>query len=64
MCSWYFVCLCVAASGIISMFFKERAAASEKVLTTASEGYLKDLLRKENVQLLFRSGHHLRNILK
>ena len=29
--------MCVAASGNISMFFKERAAASEKILTTASE---------------------------
>ena len=48
------LCVCAAASGIISMFFKECAAASEKVLTTASEGYLKDVLLKENVQLLFR----------
>ena len=31
--------LCVAASRNISMFFNERAAASEKILTTASEIY-------------------------
>ena len=31
----------VAASRNISMFFNERAAASEKILTTASEIYLK-----------------------
>ena len=29
--------LCVAASGSILMSFNERAAASEKILTTASE---------------------------
>ena len=29
--------VCVAASKNISMFFTERAAASEKILTTASE---------------------------
>ena len=33
--------LCVAASRNISMFFNERAAASEKILTTASEIHLK-----------------------
>ena len=33
------VCVCVAASRNISMFFNERAAASEKILTTASEIY-------------------------
>ena len=32
--------VCVAASRNISMFFTERAAASEKILTTASEIYL------------------------
>ena len=34
MCSWYFLCWgkCVAASENISMFFKERAAASKKML--------------------------------
>ena len=37
---------CVAASRNISMFFKERAAAFEKTLTTASE--------RKNVQLLLR----------
>ena len=37
------------------MFFNERVAASEKILTTASE--------KKNVQLLLRSYVHLRNIL-
>ena len=36
----------VAASRNISMFFNERAAASEKILTTASE--------RKNVQLLLR----------
>ena len=36
MCNWYFF-LCVAASRNISMFFDERAAASEKILTTASK---------------------------
>ena len=36
--------VCVAASKNISMFFTERAAASEKILTTASE--------KKNVLLL------------
>ena len=30
---------CMAASGNISMFFKECAVASEKILTTASEIY-------------------------
>ena len=54
---------CVAASENISMFFNERAAASEKILTTASEIYWKkkcatasekiSILRK-NVQLLLR----------
>ena len=33
--------LCVAASRNISMFFNERAVASEKILTTASEIHLK-----------------------
>ena len=33
------VCVCVAASRNISMFFNERATASEKILTTASEIY-------------------------
>ena len=37
------------------MFFNERVAASEKILTTASE--------KKNVQLLLRNYVHLRNIL-
>ena len=31
--------VCVAARRFISMFFNERAAASEKILTTASEIY-------------------------
>ena len=35
--------LCVAASGNISLFFKERAAASEK--------YYRLLLKEKNVQL-------------
>ena len=34
-----FFFLCVAVSGNISMFFNERVAASEKILTTASESY-------------------------
>ena len=37
---------CVAASRNISMFFKERAAAFENILTTASQ--------RKNVQLLIR----------
>ena len=32
-----FLSKCVAASGNISIFFKERGAASGKILTTASE---------------------------
>ena len=36
--------LCVAASKNISMFFNERATASEEILTAASE--------RKNVQLL------------
>ena len=40
---------CVTASGNISMFFKERAAASEKILRKNVR-----LLLKENVQLLLR----------
>ena len=36
---FFYVEDCVAASGNISMSFKERAAASEKILTTASEIY-------------------------
>ena len=39
----------MAASGNISMFFKERAAASEKILRKNVR-----LLLKENVQLLLR----------
>ena len=37
----YFLCLtkCVAAPKSISRFFNERAAASEKILMTASERY-------------------------
>ena len=38
---------CVATSGNISMFFKERADASEKILRKNVQ-----LLLKENVQLL------------
>ena len=34
---FFYVEYCVAASGNISMFFNERAAAFEKILTTASE---------------------------
>ena len=48
--------VCVAASRNISIFFNERAAASEKILTTASEIYQKKnvrLILKENLQLLF-----------
>ena len=43
MCSEYFLFLskCVAAPGNTSMFFNECAAASEKILTTASEIYQK-----------------------
>ena len=37
---------CVAASRNISMFFKKRAAAFEKILTAASE--------RKNVQLLLK----------
>ena len=48
---------CVAASCYISMYFNERAAASEKILTTASEIYSK----KKNVPLLLRNYVHLRN---
>ena len=36
---FFYVEDCVAASGNISMFFNERATASEKILTTASEIY-------------------------
>ena len=42
--------LCVASSENISMFFNERVAASEKILTTASE--------RKNVQLLLKLGSH------
>ena len=42
-------CVCVAASKCISMFFNERAAASEKILRKNVR-----LLLKENVQLLLR----------
>ena len=41
--------ICVAASKCISMFFNERAAASEKILRKNVR-----LLLKENVQLLLR----------
>ena len=39
---FFYVEDCVAASGNISMFFKECAATSEKILTTASEKILKE----------------------
>ena len=38
-CAADILCVCVAASTNISMFFNERAAASKKILTTASEIY-------------------------
>ena len=44
---FFYVEDCVAASRNISMFFEERAAASEKILTTASE--------RKNVQLPLRT---------
>ena len=44
---FFYVEDCVAASGNISMFFKERATASEKILRKNVP-----LLLKENVQLL------------
>ena len=40
------------------MFFNERAAASEKILTTAPEIYL---LKEKNVRLLLKNYAHLRN---
>ena len=36
---YFYIEDCAAASGNISVFFKERAAASEEILTTASEIY-------------------------
>ena len=44
---FFYVKDCVAASRNISMFFEERAAASEKILTTVSE--------RKNVQLPLRT---------
>ena len=56
---FFYIADCVAPSRNISMFFKERAAASEK--TTASEIYLKEKMYfrrisilRENVQLLLK----------
>ena len=46
---FFYVEDCMAASGNISMFFKERATASEKILRKNVR-----LLLKENVQLLLR----------
>ena len=49
----------MAASRNISIFFNERAAASEKILTTASKIYL---LKEKNVRLLriFQSENRLK----
>ena len=44
---FFYVKDCVAASRNISVFFEERAAASEKILTTVSE--------RKNVQLPLRT---------
>ena len=47
---FFYVEDCMVASGNISIFFMERATASEKILRKNVR-----LLLKENVQLLFRN---------